>query len=315
MIKHIPCYLLLDTFRYQLFLRLSKLSRPVYALIILTALYGCGAHSPQQITSDQQFRQANSQTVKMVILTDATSTLMGDKGISPEVKSALSRQVITPLRKSGTIEISGNDKNTRPLAVNFQKAFEQSLLDLLDEQQISSITAIIHTPQPATPLCNPPGRHLGESLHPEIKQDPQRIKTVEDRTITVRRMARYGEGVSMYIAYPKEGMNKRSPAQQDIYRSELKNTANTSLRDAPLSCTTMPEHIIGASYIITTPNNQKLFFSLVGKQAVAGTGATDWQFWFDDLSQADIRTRYDEVFQYLKQCGQNIEPEGKGHKL
>ncbi len=277
----------------------------VLIFITLTSLYGCGTTS-QDKNTELYGDKTDSSEVKMVILADTASTLLSDQSLPAEIKSELSRQVITPLRKSNKIDILGKDEDTRPLAVNFQKAFEQSLLDMLDEKRLRQVIAIIHTPMPATPLCNPHGKHLVETLHPEVQRDPDRIKTVEDRTITVRRMARYGSSLSLYITYPKGGLEKRSIAQQKIYLGELNDKNNTSLNDNPLSHSSMPDNIIGASYLLTTPDNQTLFFSLVGKQAIAGTGTTNWQFWFGNLTHTEVSTRHDEVAAYLKQGGQNI---------
>ena len=269
-------------------------------------LWGCNTPvtSPVEMQATQH---DDSREVKMALLLDIAATLLSDKKISNDIKSEISRQLVLPLGKSNTVAIAGKDMNTRPLAVNFQKVFEQSLVDLLNEGKISRITAVIHTPMPATPLCNPPGKSLSATMHPDIQKDPVRIKTIEDRTFTTRRMASYGGDMTLYIAYPETGLAKRSSAEQQIYRNELKNKNNVSLIDTPLACASLPDHLIGASYLIVTPDKQKLFFSLTGKQAVAGTGMTDWQIWFGELSDTQLSKRHDEIVGFLKQYSQKFK--------
>lgn len=278
-----------------------------YSLIgwLFILLYGC-AGSPTRPPLDD-----DSSAVKSAMLTATRTLLMADNKLPEAVRSGLAQRVLEPLKQTSHIEVSGQDAQTRPLAVNFQKAFEQSLLSLLDNRQIRAVTAIIHTPLPATPLCNPTGQALESSLNPEMRRDPARIKTVADRTLTLRQLARYGRGVTLYIAYPKAGLGKRTTEQQLIYHNERKNKANRSLKDAPPSCLQMPENLVGATYIITTPKQQELLFSLVGKQAVEGQGMTRWQLWFDKVSQEPVRNRYQEVTEYLKSCGLDIPRQSK----
>ena len=240
--------------------------------------------------------------LKMAMLNDIASIISSDSELNANVKTSIDRQAISPLRKTSEIQISGADTVSRPVAVSFQKAFEQNLVHMINESKITQVTAIIHTRQPTTPLCNPPGKVLAKTLPPSMKSDTARRKTIEDRTITLRRMAKQPE-IDLYVAYTHNGLNKRSLEEQAIYRSEVSNPENTSLHDSELACNEMPDDIVGASYVMTTPQGHTLYFGNNGVQAVDGTGNTAWRYWLGGLDDTSVNKRYREVMEYLHKCG------------
>ncbi|MGI9275147.1 MAG: hypothetical protein ACR2PT_09935 [Endozoicomonas sp.] len=276
------------------------------AALILLLLGGCGsAKKPSE--EDKALQALDVSDLKMSMLADIASIVFSDGELDGGVKSDIARLAITPLRKSEEIQIAGNDKVTRPVAVSFQKAFEQSLVNMVDEEQVSQATAIIHTRKPSTPLCNPPGKALPETLNLSMREDMKRRKTIEDRTITLRRMARQGPPMDLYVAYIRDGLQKRSSNEQEIYRREVNDEANTSLHDSPMTCTEMPDEIVGASYVITTKRGNTLYFGNNGIQAIDGSGSNLWRYWFGGLREAPVNERYKEVLKYLKECGLNIQ--------
>lgn len=295
----------LSTSYQQYFSCWLKALPAVLLIILITALAGCGSAmkvqhlNPEQITLDVN-------ELKMTMLTDMSSIIFSDDELNSEVKDDIARLAITPLRKSSEIQIAGTDQVTRPVAVSFQKAFEQSLVNMVDESHIARVAAIIHTRKPTTPLCNPPGKSLNTTLHPSMQDDVMRRKTIEDRAITLRRMART-EPVNLYVAYIHGGLNQRSPEEQAIYRGEVSNPDNISLHDSEMICTVMPDDIVGASYILTTKRGNVLYFGNSGKQAIDGTGNTVWHYWFDGLQSAPVDKRYREVLDYLRKCGLELK--------
>ena len=276
---------------------------------LAAVLTGCGSSinpsrvEPQQ---DPEMLTLDVNELKMTMLTDISSTIFSDGELNGDVKTDIARLAITPLRKSPEIQIAGTDQVTRPVAVSFQKAFEQSLVNMVDESQITQAAAIIHTRKPTTPLCNPPGKSLAASLHPTMQGDVVRRKTIEDRTITLRRMAKT-QPMDLYVAYVQDGLNKRSPEEQAVYKGEVNNPDNVSLHDAEMACTEMPDEIVGASYVLTTKRGNSLYFGNNGKQAVDGTGNTLWRYWFGGLKSAPVDKRYQEVLDYLRECGLDIK--------
>ena len=276
------------------------------AAMILLLLGGCGS-AKKPIKENKALEVLDISELKMTMLTDIASTVFSDGELDGRVKTDIARLAITPLRKSPEIQIAGNDKVTRPVAVSFQKAFEQSLVNMVDEDQISQVAAIIHTRKPTTPLCNPPGKALPETLNLSMREDVNRRKTIEDRTITLRRMARQGPPTDLYVAYVRDGLQSRSPKEQEVYRGEVTNETNVSLHDSPMVCTEMPDEIVGASYVMTTKRGNTLYFGNNGIQAIDGSGSNLWRYWFGGLREAPVNERYKEVLKYLKECGLNIQ--------
>ena len=275
------------------------------ALLLLTLLQGC---SPISTPNKQEhaLETLDVNELKMTMLADISSTIVSDAELANDVKIDISRLAITPLRSSALVQIAGNDAITRPVAVTFQKAFEQSLVNMIGEAQVTQAAAIIHTRKPTTPLCNPPKQALKQTMTPSIQADPKRIKTIQDRTVTLRTMARNGPPLDLYVAYVREGLDKRSPQEQAIYRQEVNDKNNTSLHDEELTCAEMPDEIVGASYLMTTKLGNTLYFANNGTQTVEAANRTNWRYWFGGLKQAPVDQRYKEVFEYLKECGMDI---------
>ncbi|MRI32321.1 hypothetical protein EOPP23_04840 [Endozoicomonas sp. OPT23] len=203
------------------------------------------------------------------------------------------------------IKLSGPDSQTRPVAVTFQRAFEQSIIKMLHSGKITGATAIIHTDRPATPLCNQSGQVVTDSLPDEIKSDPNRLKTIKDRTQSVRLLAQEKK-VDLYITYSNQGLNKRTEKERSTYFKELKNRNNIALHDVELSCPSIPEKLSGATYILKLANGENLIFSLNGSQAQDATNAMNWEYWLDSLNNPVMQKRLDQILNYLKNCGLNI---------
>ncbi len=280
-------------------------SIPLCKLIVIITILLSACSSPTHIKANQLSADVNK--LKETILADISTLLSQDTELDDWVKKEITRQVITPLRNQPNALIFGDDRTTRPISVNFQKAFEQSLLSRVKEGKLSRAIAIIHTPKPTTPLCNPTGEALPETMHPDMNRDVQRFKTITDRTITLRNMAKYGDPVELYIAYPEAGINKRSAREQNLYHSEVQNKNNISLYDKPLSCTKIPAELIGASYLLQTSSGNYLYFGNNGTQAIDGKGNTLWGYWLGELNNPVIVNRYKMIMDYLQSCGVGTE--------
>lgn len=274
-------------------------------VLLAAALVGFGSSVPTA-QENRTIEALDVSELKMNMLTDIASTVFSDSELDNNVKADIAKMAIAPLRKSSEIQIAGDDSITRPIAVSFQKAFEQSVLTMVDEEQITEVTAIIHTKKPTTPLCNPRGEALPQTMHPDMHCDPKRCKTIQDRTVTLREMASRGKPLDLYVAYLEGGLEKRSPAEQKIYQQEISNPKNVSLHDSPLTCSEMPGEIVGASYILKTSRGNTLYFGNNGIQAIDGKGNTDWHYWFGNLKDAPVNKRYKQVVEYLQGCGMTI---------
>ena len=274
-------------------------------LASLSLISGCCSIVSSKDTSTP--KEASIKALHTRILAEIDALLSEDPALDGAIRTDISRQIITPLKTNNHIELSGKDSITRPVAVNFQKAFEQSLISLLDKHQISQAVAILHTSKPTTPLCTPSGKVLPEAVHTNMRTDTHRLKTIQDRTVTLRQMAQYGQPLAFYVVYPASGLAKRSSQEQSVYRSELSNPANKSLYDTPLTCSAMPEHLIGASYLLTTQDGQHFYFGNRGVQAIDAESKSSWHFWYGSIEEDEVADRYREVSNYLKNCGINID--------
>ncbi|KEQ17445.1 hypothetical protein [Endozoicomonas numazuensis] len=125
----------------------------------------------------------------------------------------------------------------------------------MNKGKIKSATAIIHTDRPTTPLCNLNGKLAKDTLPESVRSDPQRLKTLKDRTETMRLLAREKQ-VDLYIAYSHGGLLKRSEKEQGIFKDEVKSRKNIALHNAELSCPTIPKKLSDATYILKLTNGK-----------------------------------------------------------
>ena len=279
----------------------SKRLFTVLLAILTAALAGCGSSAKLE-QQDPELLTPDVNELKMTMLTDISSIIFSDSELNGEVKTDIARLAITPLRKSPKIQIAGTDQFSRPIAVTFQRAFEQSIINMLQKGNIQSATAIIHTDRPTTPLCNQSGKVNFDSLPQSIQQDPKRLKTIKDRTETMRLLARH-KFIDLYVTYAHGGLKKRSQLEQIVFQSEVNNRKNIALHDVELSCSEIPKQLSGATYILKLRNGEKLFFSLTSSQAQDADNTMNREYWFDNLSNQKMQKRMHHVLNFLKDCG------------
>ncbi len=283
----------------------------IYSMVLCS---GCSSLSssdhvkrstPPKPPAPAEKAEAEVNELKLQMLGMIENAIQQDAELSPELKSDLVAQAISPLREESAIFLTGEDKLTRPIAVTFQKAFEQTLVELEDKHDplLASATAIIHTDKPTTPLCNPPKQVLAGSVNKEMAADPQRLRTIADRSITVRKMARCGGNLSLVIAYAKEGLDKRTAAEKAVYLEETLKPGNCNLVDARLECDAVPAEISGSSYLLTTPSGGQLYFGNNGMQALESSKNMYWRYWFGSTKKVVPAKRKLEVEQFLKTSG------------
>ncbi|WP_157674002.1 hypothetical protein [Endozoicomonas ascidiicola] len=212
---------------------------------------------------------------------------------------------INALFGNKTVEFIDNDTATRPVAVGIQTIFEQALHKLLEDRDIQA-TVIIHTKYPATPLCTEEAATPSDSLMGDnMRDDPNRKSTITERATTLRNLAKAGDNVRLLIAYPEDGLSERSDDKQRVYKEELNNPQNKSLRDIPLNLLLkdMPEELIGASYIIEknqSPDRESLAFLIRGAQAVDSDKINQWTLDFGDFTSTTVSKKYKDIKAFLE---------------
>ena len=222
-------------------------------------------------------------------------------GLQDEEFSSLRTIILTTwnsLLKTGCIEITGKDADIRPSFVAIQAIIEHTLSSLL-KNEVSSLTGIIHTPMPATPLCTK-GEISSELVAPSILEDKSRLLTVKARTTILRDfLAKEG---TLYVVYPKDGVNKRTETQQQIYREELKSFAS-HLFDVPLNCEEIPSSLIGATYFFTGADSKKYTFSIRMTQAKDPNDTATFALWFGDRENPLVNARVNTLESFLSAHG------------
>lgn len=218
-----------------------------------------------------------------------------DTEVFKELKPGLIERM-EELYKKGFIEVTGSDKEIRPYFVCLQGIIETVLAEELNVS-VTELRGMIHTPEPATPLCNPEGTVIERTVDPSIAEDPARLITVQARTTIVRNYLR--KGGTLYIAYPKEGLSKRLPDQQKIYKEELE-TYRYLLVDVPLNCETIEVPLHGAIYTFKDQGGESCVFAI--KMTQANNVVKDeghFGLWFGNRERRAIKSRMDEVLEFV----------------
>lgn len=200
----------------------------------------------------------------------------------------------TEVVKTGCIIDEGSDEMFRFCFVTLQGIIEHVLAQELGKS-ISSLMAVIHTPQPATPVCTK-GEISSDLVDQAVLNDPSRSSTVKSRAVIVRSML--ARGGDIYIVYPKGGKELRTAEQRKIYEEELKHYP-THLFDCELDrgpFDLSESDLIGAFYLFKHEDNQYAF-------AIQITQANDirkqgrYALWFGPLTHPEIRDRISIITQ------------------
>lgn len=200
------------------------------------------------------------------------------------------------LVQKGVLEVSDTDKEVRPYFVTLQAIVEQVISQNLN-QGLVSLTGVIHTPQPATPLCTKEDAVSPELVSSAIAQDPARLATVKGRTTIVRDFLR--RGGDLYIAYPEKGLLERKPDQQEIYKGELQHF-HQHLHDQPLKAETIPVELHGALYFFESKAGENLVFAIKMTQAKNPDEAGHFGLWIGPASHPAVQERTARAMEFVQ---------------
>lgn len=190
--------------------------------------------------------------------------------------------------------------------VHAQASIEHVLACALVLGDIKNLIGVIHTPNPATPLCTKVENLDDQLLDPSIRYDLEKLLTIQSRAIIVRQYLE--QGGKLYIAYPKGGLEKRTQEQQDIYCTELTKYADR-LFDSVLSCSEMDPQYVGATYFFKDQDDIYAF-SIKASQAILPMANSEWGMWIGKIFDQNISKRVNEILDYLEaNNGPNIRQE------
>jgi hypothetical protein len=197
------------------------------------------------------------------------------------------------LLKAGVLEVTATDKDTRPIFVALQGIFEHILSNELNKS-IQSLSGVIFTPMPATPLCTD-GGITPNLVAPSVESDPLRAFTVTARTVILRKFLALGG--DLYVVYPKEGMAKRTEDQQKVYKKELE-TYPTHLFDRPLEVDAIDNELIGALYLFKH-EGKKFAFAIKMSQANSPQDMGSFGLWFGEADKGTVAERVTKVMEVI----------------
>ncbi|MFA6037463.1 MAG: hypothetical protein WC748_05010 [Legionellales bacterium] len=192
---------------------------------------------------------------------------------------------------------SGDDSACRSIFVNLQAYIEQTFAELLEEGKIKTAVGIIHTPQPATPLCTD-GQITPGLVTDAISQDPVRLATVLKRPKIVRKFL--GAGGTLVTTYPEAGRSQRS-AEQLVIFDGLRAQYPQHLLDKPLAIDALPRGMSGATYIVEDQQGNKSMFSIMAEQANIQQPSADWGIWFGSINKPKVKERLSTLKPFLSQ--------------
>lgn len=225
-------------------------------------------------------------------------------GISPETLADLKGEITQnwmTLKEGGVVTTYGPDSDVRPVYVALQAMIEQSLAKELNTS-IRNLKAFIHTPMPATPLCME-GYISPELIHPSLHQDEKRLSTVKTRATVIRDFL--FQGGDLYVVYPKGGFEKRTEVQRTIYKKELEKHPD-HLFDRPLKGDSIPDELIGATYLFEDFDGVQYIFSIQMTQANDPRAMANFGLWYGSLENTLVKERFEAVKKYLKENGENL---------
>lgn len=194
----------------------------------------------------------------------------------------------------------GND-DLRVKFVTLQGYIEHVLACFQALGEIDLLAGVIHTPMPPTPLCASPESDVSELLDASIRSDPHKLLTVLSRAQIVREYLM--KGGRLYAVYPKDGLQKRTSAQQKIYRDTL-GAFPDRLIDQELVLAEIAPGMIGATYLFRCKDDSRLFaFSIKARQASDIEPHAEWGLWFGQAENPAVALRINTIFDYFSQAG------------
>jgi len=226
------------------------------------------------------------------LMDDVRSCIQNSGKIAPKEEILSCLDAIAA--KGSILETGGDDLRIK--FVHLQGCIEHALACAQALGEIEFLAGAIHTPMPATPLCALPDEDPSDLLDASIRGDAQKLSTVRSRAQIVREYL--AKGGTLFIAYPKQGYEKRNAQQQAIYQSTLRQFP-TNLIDSPLP-TDIPPDLIGATYLFRSQG--KLYaFAIQARQANDIQSQSQWGIWFGPADHPDIARRIEAVSEFLSQ--------------
>ncbi|MGY0218889.1 hypothetical protein ACWJJH_16095 [Endozoicomonadaceae bacterium StTr2] len=213
-------------------------------------------------------------------------------------------QAINPLRDNEHILIAGLDQYTRPVAIEFQAMFELALSRRLQRSLVKSVTLIIHTDRPATPLCHPKGQVFADALPEAVRNDTRRLMTILNRTVTLRSLCSMAQPEFRCItAWSRGGTGQLASTERKMFEQAIADNSLPGLINMPLEAASIPPELSGATCIVTGQGGEEIVFALNGQQVWNSERNAVWQYWFGGRRHERISRHLSRLDHFLQQAG------------
>lgn len=250
------------------------------------------AQTIQHADKDPFIQYIYSQVAQTIENSDHVPGLKSDEFIS--LKTGIKGRW-NELVTKGVLEVTAQDVDVRPYFVALQAIIEHVLSHELNNN-VKSLTGVIHTPMPATPLCTE-GSVSKELVDSTIAEDSFRLFTVKARTTIIRDYL--FQGGDLYIVYPKDGITKRNENQQQIYKNELEKNPS-HLFDCPLDCASIDNDLVGAFYLFKNSEGKLFAFAIKMTQANSPQDLGSFGLWFGEFNSSPVYERISNILEALK---------------
>ncbi len=231
-------------------------------------------------------------------LNEISSQVVATVEHSNDIPENLKTGIIERFRRlveNGVIEESGSDDAVRPYFVTLQGVIEQ-VLSLKLNKSVESLTGVIHTPDPTTPLCTR-GEISPELVHSSMQEDADRLYTVKARTTILRDFI--NQGGHLYVVHCPLENSKRTEEQLQIYQEELDHFP-LNLHDRSLNCSALDPNLIGAFYLFKNQEGKLYAFAIKMTQANSPQEDGSYNLWFGEFENSPASERILTVWEAIK---------------
>ena len=261
-----------------------------------TTLANLKQHTVFSVPGEDCIKRSALVTMQRMI-----ETLIAEREVISKAEARQLHPELSPQKKPGQPSLPSD---THSEATKADTASKET------SPRLKEVTIKYYTRLPPTPLCQKTAGQPSELASPDMQHDEARLKTITDRKVTVRELAKKEGNVNMHLIFLKSGLQPakdetdtghRTQQQLDTFEEELANPENINLISTPLEHEEMHDEIVGATYLLKDTEDQEIFFGLNSAQAIdADKPALPWRVWLGNPSDPQIQSRISELDHYVK---------------
>lgn len=222
--------------------------------------------------------ELNAETMTEKLLERAEGIVLQS---DEEPEQAHIHDLLLELKERRFVKYIGNEE-MRNRFVKTQALIEYLLGEAKKEGETPYSIGVIHTPKPATPLCQP-----------------------LDKRLVPRLLCSHQDGLNHYLnaggklfaVYPENGLYGRSEDQQKNYIENI-TRYSPALIDWPIPYP-IPLDLVGATFLFTDHEGIFYSFSILGNQLGDPNTPGEWEIWFGEVDHPEVSLRIEAVIDFL----------------